>query len=103
MARKRRNNPLGVPWWLIGLGAAGAYYLYMRPRAAGRPPGVPEAKRLADQARYQWQYFGKGGDRDAVCRDKLQNAYVDDSVCEKIHGPKDAEMLEGFSNYVAVG
>lgn len=101
MAR-RRHNPLGVSWWLLGLGAAGAYYLYVRPKKAGRKPGVPEAKRLADQARYEWQTFGKGADADAVCRDRVKGAYVDDALCEKALGPAGFEFkeLEAFGNYV---
>lgn len=99
----RRQNPLGISWlWWLAAGA-GAYYLYVRPRSQGRAPGVPEAQRIAQKARYEWQYFGKGADRDAVCRDRLKGAYVDDALCEKVQGPSDIEQLEGLSNYLGRG
>jgi hypothetical protein len=101
MARRKKNPLLGVSWLWWGLGAAGAYYLYARPKMAGRPTGVAEAKRIATSSRYEWQYFGKGADADAVCRDKLKRSYVDDAICDREIGPSGAQ-LEGVGNYVRI-
>ena len=108
MAR-RQNNPLGISWLWFGLAGAAGYYLYMRPKAEGRPAGVAEAKRLAEKVtapkqsyKYLWKYYGRGADRDAVCRDVSSGQYVDDAMCEKLHGPAFPGRVSGVGNYVRV-
>lgn len=83
-----RKNPDTTMWLLLAGGAVGVYLL-LRSRKAAAATTKPSA------SRYVWRYFGRGADRDAVCRDVLTGQYVDDQLCEKALGPADAEQLEG--------